>query len=178
MVLLTPDGLAVAPGERSKMLLRSNDTVENPALVHQGSHYVLFTSEGYYGDCDYRTTWRKSRKKWTVAHVVDELPRPGDHRLCGPGGADVVVPRPARPDPDVLPRLDLLGQPEPCPRGFRRPRTARCSRRGACTACCWTGALGQRRRSRSYLDAALAGERCCWRRCATAIMPAKAQPQP
>jgi arabinan endo-1,5-alpha-L-arabinosidase len=122
MVPLTPDGLHVAPGKRSKMLLRSNEIVENPALVHQGSHYVLFTSEGWYGECDYRTTWRKSRKKWSWRVRSTNFLGPEITGLCGPGGADVVVPRgPGRV------RMYFHGwvcyrTRQSCPRQFRRDR--------------------------------------------------------
>ncbi len=124
MVLLTPDGLAVAPGKRSKMLLRSNGTVENPALVHQGAHYVLFTSEGYYGDCDYRTTWRKSRQKWRWHVASANFLGPEITGLCGPGGADVVVPRHPGRVRMFFHAWVCSATPEPCPRGFRRPRDA------------------------------------------------------
>ena len=93
MVLLTPDGLHVAPGKQSRMLVRSPDVVENPALVHQGSHYVLFTSEGWFGDCQYRTTWRKSRQKWRWRARSTHLLGPEVTGVCGPGGADVLLPR-------------------------------------------------------------------------------------
>lgn len=120
MVLLTPDGLHVAPGRASRMLLRSNDIVENPTLVHQGSHYVLLTSEGWYGDCAYRTTWRKSRQKWRWRTPSTSLLGPVITGLCGTGGADVVVPR-----RDGKARIFFHGwvcyqTRSPCPRDFRR----------------------------------------------------------
>jgi len=93
MVMLTPDGLHVAPGRSSRMLLRSPGIVENPTLVRQGSHYVLFTSEGWYGECDYRTTWRKSRQKYRWRTGSTNLLGPLITGLCGTGGADVLVPR-------------------------------------------------------------------------------------
>ena len=122
MVPLTPDGRTVAPGKRSRMLLRSNDTVENPALVHQGAHYVLFTSEGYFGDCDYRTTWRKSRQKWRWHTHSTNFLGPEITGLCGPGGADVVLPRQADRVRMFFHGWVCGGTPEPCPRGFRRTR--------------------------------------------------------
>jgi arabinan endo-1,5-alpha-L-arabinosidase len=127
MVLLTPDGLAVAPGKRSRMLLRSPSVVENPALVRQGEHYVLFASEGWYGDCDYRTTYRKSPKKWSWPAASTNLLGPEITGLCGPGGADVVVPRSAHSPGRV--RMFFHGwvcsqTPQACPRAFERGRDA------------------------------------------------------
>ena len=112
------------PGRHSKRLLRSSQIVENPTLVHQGSHYVLFTSEGWYGGCDYRTTYRKSRKRWSWPTRSTNFLGPVVTGLCGPGGADVVAPsRGARA------RLFFHGWTcyqthQPCPRTFRRDRDA------------------------------------------------------
>lgn len=88
---LTRDGRHRAHHARSRMLLRSRHVVENPVLLQRGRHLVLFTSEGHFGDCRYRTTWRSSRR-------LDHLRRAHPHSLlrrantgvCGPGGADVV----------------------------------------------------------------------------------------
>jgi hypothetical protein len=78
---------------RSREILRSQGTVENPALVRRGNHVVLFTSEGDYGRCRYRTTWRRSEDLWDFSaskrHVLLKQGRTG---VCGPGGADVVQP--------------------------------------------------------------------------------------
>jgi arabinan endo-1,5-alpha-L-arabinosidase len=122
MVLLTPDGLHVAPGMRSKMLFRSNGMVENPTLLHQGSHYVLFTSEGWYGDCDYRTTWRKSKKKWRWRERSTNFLGPEITGLCGPGGADVVVPRKPGRMRMFFHGWVCYATSQPCPRPFRVDR--------------------------------------------------------
>jgi arabinan endo-1,5-alpha-L-arabinosidase len=83
------------PGKRvrSREVLRSPGTVENPVLVRRGRHVVLFTSEGDYGRCRYRTTWRRSEDLWDFSasrkHVLLKQAQAG---ICGPGGADVVQP--------------------------------------------------------------------------------------
>jgi hypothetical protein len=79
---------------RSREILRSSRTVENPALVRRGAHVVLFTSEGDYGRCRYRSTWRRSEDLWDFsASKRHTLLKQGDTGVCGPGGADVVQPR-------------------------------------------------------------------------------------
>ena len=120
MVPLTPDGLHVVPGKQSRMLLRSNGIVENPTLVHHGSHYVLFTSEGWYGDCDYRTTWRKTRQKFRWPTRSTNLLGPVITGLCGPGGADVVVPRQGGRERIFFHAWVCHQSRTACPRGFRR----------------------------------------------------------
>lgn len=124
MVLLTPDGLHVAPGKRSRMLLRSPGIIENPALVRQGSHYVLFTSEGWFGDCDYRTTWRKTERKWRWQVQSANFLGPVITGLCGPGGAGVLIPRRAGRVRMFFHGWVCGRTPEPCPSGFRRDRDA------------------------------------------------------
>ncbi len=92
LVRLTSGGAKVPRHARSRQLVRARGTVENPVLVRRHRHFVLFTSEGFYGRCDYRTTWRRSRSlthwKHARAHVL--LRRSG-LGVCGPGGADVVT---------------------------------------------------------------------------------------
>lgn len=79
---------------RSREVLRSARTVENPALVRRGRHVVMFTSEGDYGRCRYRTTWRRSVDLWDFsASRRHTLLKQSETGLCGPGGADVVQPR-------------------------------------------------------------------------------------
>jgi arabinan endo-1,5-alpha-L-arabinosidase len=79
---------------RSREVLRSARTVENPALVRRGRHVVLFTSEGDYGRCRYRTTWRRSEDLWDFsASTRHTLLKQSGTGVCGPGGADVVQPR-------------------------------------------------------------------------------------
>lgn len=90
LLRLTADGRHRRPGAVANVLLTSRSTVENPVLVQRHHHLVLFTSEGYYGSCDYRTTWRRSTHlfHWEQArsHVLlgRQLP------VCGPGGADLI----------------------------------------------------------------------------------------
>ncbi|MEP9363190.1 family 43 glycosylhydrolase [Nocardioides sp. CN2-186] len=76
---------------RSHLLLRSRTTIENPQLVRHGKQLVLFASEGYFGNCGYHTTWRRSRHlfDWRHSRPHGMLHRRGT-RICGPGGADVV----------------------------------------------------------------------------------------
>ncbi|MEJ7832389.1 MAG: family 43 glycosylhydrolase [Nocardioides sp.] len=88
---LDASGTDKAAGERSRELVRGPDTIENPVLVRSGPGFVLFTSEGDFSDCGYRTTWR-------YAGSLEQLDRVKRHRLfrqlgdqvCGPGGADLV----------------------------------------------------------------------------------------
>ncbi len=124
MVQLTPDGLSVLPGRHSKRLLRSSQIVENPTLVREGSHYVLFTSEGWFGDCDYRTTYRKSRKRWSWPTRSTNFLGPVITGLCGPGGADVVVPSQGGPVRMFFHGWTCYQTNQPCPRTFRRDRDA------------------------------------------------------
>ncbi len=88
---LTRDGRHRARHARSRMLLRSRHVVENPVLLQRGKSLVLLTSEGHFGDCQYRTTWRRSR---TLHHLrtahAHSLLRRANTGICGPGGADVV----------------------------------------------------------------------------------------
>lgn len=88
---LSRDGRHRAHHARSRMLLRSRHVVENPVLLQRGRNLVLFTSEGHFGDCQYRTIWRRSR---TLHHLRRAHPHPLLRRantgVCGPGGADVV----------------------------------------------------------------------------------------
>ena len=89
---LSSDGTRARHHARSRELIRARGIVENPALVRRQGRYVLFTSEGFYGDCGYRTTWRSSHGllHWGRAkrHLLLRHTRAG---LCGPGGADVVM---------------------------------------------------------------------------------------
>ncbi len=88
---LTPDGRHAAA--KSWQLLRSGGVVENPAMIKRGRYWYLFTSEGDYSRCSYRTVWRRATSplaSWQRAmpHV---LLSNSQQRLCGPGGADVVL---------------------------------------------------------------------------------------
>ena len=88
---LSADGRHAAG--KSRQLLRSPGVVENPVLTRRGKYWYLFTSEGDYGGCRYRTVWRRALTplgNWGAAtpHVMLSLARQG---LCGPGGADIVL---------------------------------------------------------------------------------------
>ncbi|MFA6299647.1 MAG: family 43 glycosylhydrolase [Nocardioides sp.] len=91
MVRLTSDGTRARRGARSRVLATSKGVVENPVLMQQRKGWVLITSQGYYGTCAYRTTWRRApnlkglRQARSRALVTRQ-----STRLCGPGGADVV----------------------------------------------------------------------------------------
>lgn len=91
LLTLTADGTHKRRGTSSRELLRAPGIVENPLLVRHRDDLVLFTSEGYYGGCGYRTTWRRSPglRHWrpTAPRVLVDHRR---SRICGPGGADAV----------------------------------------------------------------------------------------
>jgi hypothetical protein len=117
MVRLAPSGTRVAAGHRSRELVRSAGIVENPVLV-QRRGFVLFTSEGWFGHCRYRTRWQRSTSLWdwksSRAHVLLDRASTG---LCGPGGADVLRTR------SGATHVYLHGwvcddSPAPCPAGF------------------------------------------------------------
>lgn len=91
MVHLTRDGSRARRGARSRILAWSRGVVENPVLVQQRKGWVLLTSEGYYGNCNYRTTWRRAPTLQGLKHSnVRPLINRRGSRLCGPGGADLV----------------------------------------------------------------------------------------
>jgi hypothetical protein len=90
-VRLTRNGLHRHRHSRVHVLLRSRTTVENPVMVHRGGGLVLLASEGYFGNCGYRTTWRRAARPAGLRHArVHTLLDQRRTRLCGPGGADVV----------------------------------------------------------------------------------------
>lgn len=104
---------------RSREILRSHRTIENPALMRRGAHVVLFTSEGDYGRCRYRTTWRRSEDLWDFSaskrHVLLKQDATG---LCGPGGADVLQPGGRTLLFFHAWMCRALGPQTRCPRGF------------------------------------------------------------
>ena len=59
-------------------------------MLRRGRQYVLLTSEGEFGECSYKTTFRRSAKltDWSRAkrQVLVDTKKSG---LCGPGGADL-----------------------------------------------------------------------------------------
>jgi hypothetical protein len=64
--------------------------IENPTMLRRGRQYVLLTSEGDFGECSYKTTFRRSStlSDWSGAkrQVLVDSRKSG---LCGPGGADL-----------------------------------------------------------------------------------------
>ncbi|MEV7430804.1 family 43 glycosylhydrolase [Nocardioides sp. NPDC092400] len=97
MVQLTVGGGRVMRGQRSHELVRRRGVTENPELVRRGRHLVLFTSEGYFGDCGYRTTYRRTTRLWRWEHSRRApLLRRSQQGVCGPGGLDVLERRGAR----------------------------------------------------------------------------------
>lgn len=77
---------------RSRELIRDVGVLENPIMVKHGEWYYLITSRGDYGDCRYRTIWRRSKFRdqgWqgTRAHALVNRRNSG---VCGPGGADYI----------------------------------------------------------------------------------------
>jgi arabinan endo-1,5-alpha-L-arabinosidase len=77
---------------RSRELIRDSGVLENPVMVEDRGWHYLITSRGDYGDCRYRTIWRRSAslmKGWqgTRGHALLNRRNTG---VCGPGGADYV----------------------------------------------------------------------------------------
>ena len=93
ILALTADGLHPAPGAYSQELLNNAGVLENPVMIHQGSSYYLFNSYGDYARCSYATVWRSSSSllSWRGAAQHPLLSRYRTHKLCGPGGADVLT---------------------------------------------------------------------------------------
>ena len=89
MVELPASGRAEGSA-RSTELVRRAGVIENPTMLRRGRQYVLLTSEGDFGECSYKTTFRRSSRltDWSRAKrqvLVDT----GKSGLCGPGGADL-----------------------------------------------------------------------------------------
>jgi beta-xylosidase len=89
---LTGDGLHPADEAVSQTLVTSTGVLENPVLLHRGSLYYLFNSYGDYARCSYATVWRASASllDWSTSVSQPLLTRKSTHKLCGPGGADVI----------------------------------------------------------------------------------------
>ena len=90
MIRLNPAGTRTFG--RSRELIRDVGVLENPTMVRHGGWHYLITSRGDYGDCRYRTIWRRSKfwhKDWqgTRGHALVNRRNSG---VCGPGGADYV----------------------------------------------------------------------------------------
>jgi arabinan endo-1,5-alpha-L-arabinosidase len=90
IVPLPANGLPDGSTERSSEMVRSDAAIENPTMLRRRGDYVLFTSEGFFGNCGYSTTWRRSSDllDWSGSHRQTLLDT-GKTGLCGPGGADV-----------------------------------------------------------------------------------------
>jgi hypothetical protein len=90
LVKLPRSGRPDGPPKRSRELVRRSGVIENPTVLRRGRQYVLVTSEGDFGECSYKTTFRRSRKlqDWSRAErqVLVDSRKSG---LCGPGGADL-----------------------------------------------------------------------------------------
>lgn len=90
IVPLSANGLDVAGG--SRQLLVSSGVLENPAMVKVGRFFYLFNSVGDYTRCSYQTVYRRSTSllSWSrkAAHPILTKAKT---KLCGPGGADVMV---------------------------------------------------------------------------------------
>jgi arabinan endo-1,5-alpha-L-arabinosidase len=125
LVRLTRDGRHRGRHAHARVLLRSRSTIENPVLVRHHRHLVLFTSEGYFGSCSYRTTWRRSRHLLGWRHArPHELLRRRNTRICGPGGADLLTA--GRRQPIVYFHGWTCGHGRrPCPRRFQLGRAKR-----------------------------------------------------
>jgi beta-xylosidase len=90
---LSGDGLHPATDTTlSQTLVSDAGVLENPVMVHRSGRYFLFNSYGDYARCTYRTVWRSSPSllRWTGSAQHTLLSRYTTHKLCGPGGADVV----------------------------------------------------------------------------------------
>jgi hypothetical protein len=79
----------VRAARHSRQILRTRHITENPVLVRHGHRWVLFTSEGYYGSCGYRTSWRSSRSLFHFSTRGHRLLAGRQAHVCGPGGLDV-----------------------------------------------------------------------------------------
>ncbi len=73
----------------SHQILRTRHVTENPVLVRRHHRYVLFASQGFYGSCAYRTSWRASRSLRHFPSRGHQLLSRRRTRICGPGGLDV-----------------------------------------------------------------------------------------
>jgi len=81
-----------ARNERDSVeLIRRRGVVENPVLVQRGKFWVMFTSQNYFGGCNYDTTWRKAQSLAKLFQArKHQLLDKESTGLCGPGGADLL----------------------------------------------------------------------------------------
>jgi beta-xylosidase len=93
MLPLSGDGLHAAPGATSRQVVQYSGVLENPVMIHRSGQYYLFDSQGDYARCSYMTVWRSSPTLagLTTAGAHRLLTRKNTKKLCGPGGADVLV---------------------------------------------------------------------------------------
>jgi arabinan endo-1,5-alpha-L-arabinosidase len=97
IVPLDASGLRVAGASRE--LLRDKGVLENPVMVERGTWRYLLLSRGDFGNCRYRTVWRRNKlllRGWDKAEETT-LARRAETGICGPGGADYVPTTPAGP---------------------------------------------------------------------------------
>lgn len=87
IVRLRHDGLRAT--HRSHEILRTRHITENPVMVRHDHRWVLFTSQGSYESCGYRTDWRSSRSLLHFSVRSHRLLSGRQAHVCGPGGLDV-----------------------------------------------------------------------------------------
>lgn len=96
---LSADGLhpaavtdQTAPQAASRAIASYTGVLENPVMLKRNGRYYLFDSQGDYARCSYRTVWRASTSLTDWSHSLTHtlLTRKNTHKLCGPGGADVL----------------------------------------------------------------------------------------
>ena len=90
LVKLPRSGRPVGHPKRSTELVRRRGVIENPTVLRRGRQYVLISSEGEFGECSYKTTFRRSLRltDWSRSNRQVLLDR-RKSGLCGPGGADL-----------------------------------------------------------------------------------------
>ena len=89
-VKLPRSGRPGTGSKRSTELVSRRGVIENPTMIRRGKQYVLLTSEGEFGECHYKTTYRRSTTLTDFSRakrgVLVDTRKSG---LCGPGGADL-----------------------------------------------------------------------------------------
>ncbi len=119
LVQLTPGGARIADGQHSRVLTRFSGIEENPVMVRRGRQWVLFTSVGWFGNCAYRTYWRRSPDLQDWSRSTPRLLLSTEDRLCGPGGADVLQRKDGATQIYFHAWTCFLG-PYPCPANYSR----------------------------------------------------------
>ncbi len=119
---LRRNGLAPKKNATSREILRSAGVVENPVLMRRQGLLHLFTSEGDYTRCDYRTTWRTATTLDDLATATPGVLADRRHTgLCGPAGADVV--KVGKRAEAFLHAWACAGGSKPCGRRFTTAQT-------------------------------------------------------